>query len=249
LLPLISRRKFMVAGALGAVTVTISASKGTLLTYGAEPPAPKWESVIDYVGLAASIMGFGPFVGVVSNFIAAVRSRDPQQAAKIISESQLLRGKDYLDPLQVLGVPETWKPFLGPDGRVSFPFLHSNGLDAIVSYVLKDNLLSRLSGTTQGAVVATHASLLGNYGFSKEELVGVFSPKTQLKEAFSMFGKSDKPDAGDHYQSEVDTIFKFLHRNTGRGTAQNDVAIQDARDPTTGKKINIEDTVTVQYVP
>jgi hypothetical protein len=248
LLALISRRKFMVAGAIGAVTVSISASKGTLITYGAEPPAFKWKTVLNFASYAASIMGYGPFVGLLTEFIGAVRAKDPQQAAKIVGESQLLRGKNYLDPLQMVGVPESWRPFIGPDGRVSLPFLHSNGLDGIASYILKNNILSRLAAPTHGAILASHESLIGNYGFSAEDLVGVFSPKTQLKEAFTMFGKSDKPNAGDRYQSELDTILRFFHRNTGTGTAQNDVVFEGLRDPTSGKKINIENTVGISYV-
>lgn len=247
LLPLISRRKFMVASAIGAVTVSISASKGTLITYGAEPLAPKWKTVLSVAGLAATIMGYGPFVGLITEFIGSVRSRDPEQAAKIVGESELLKGKNYLDPLQIVGVPESWRPFLGPDGRVSLPFLHSNGLDGVASYILKSNVLSRLAATTHGAILGSNESLKENYGFSAEDLIGIYSPRTQLKEAFSLFGKSDQPDGGDRYQSEVDAILRFFHRNTGKGTAQNDVVLEGVRDPTTGKKIHIEDTVGVSY--
>lgn len=247
LFPFISRRKFMVASAIGAVTVTISPLSSTLIVNAAEPLPPfKWKSFLGFAGIAATIMGYGPILALFSDFISAVKAKDPEKAAKIVGETGLLKGKGYLDPSQVIGATSDWNPFQTADGKIGLPFLHKDGLNGIVSYLIGSGVLARLAGTTQAAIPGASTSLEGNFGFSAADLVGIFSPKEQISASFGKFDKTDKNP--DKYKSQVDAVLRFFNTNTGNGTSQNSFVVEDARDPTSGKKIHIEDKIDVRYV-
>jgi hypothetical protein len=243
---LISRRLFIAAGVIG--TVSVSISRRNLMAANAEPVYSRWKSFLQFAGLAAGLMGYGPVVELVTNFISAVRARDPQQAAAILAESEFLRGKKYLDPLRVPNIPEDWKPSITQDGRVALPFLHSDGLNGVVSHLLGNQVFSRLSGPTDLTIPAIN-KMLRRIGFAPKDLSGIFSPKEQLVTAFSKFENSDPSSGGDKYKSDADAILRLFYRNTGLGTGQNDFVIENVNDPVSRTRKFIENVVVVRYDP
>jgi hypothetical protein len=242
---LISRRMFIAAGVVG--TVSVSISRHNLMAVTPEPIGSKWKSFLNFAALAAGIMGYGPVVQVITSFISAVKAKDPQQAAAILTEADFLRGKHYLDPTRIRDIPERLKPSITPDGRIALPFLHSDGLNGIVSHILGKNVFTRLAGPTQGSIPGV-TEILRTLGFSEKNLSPLFSPKEQLITAFSKFEESDKSEnTGDRYKSDADAILRFFYRNTGSGTGQNDFVVENARDPITGKLTNIENAVVIAF--
>jgi len=244
---LISRRMFIAQGVVG--TVSVSISRHNLLAATPEPAGSKWKSFLMYAGLAAGIIGYGPVVQLVTSFISAVKAKDPQQAAAILAESGFLRERNYLDPLRIRNVPEELRPSMTQDGRVAIPFLHSDGLNGIVSHLLGKDVFTRLAGPTEGSLPGVN-NILSRLGFRQKELTGILSPKQQLTTAFSKFEDSDKSENdGDRYRSDADAILRFFYRNTGVGTGQNDFVIENASDPVTRKKKFIKNVVVVSYEP
>jgi hypothetical protein len=242
---LISRRMFIAAGVVG--TVSVSISRHNLMAVTPEPVRFKWDSFLSYATLAAGIMGYGPVVQLVTSFISAVKAKDPQQAAAILTEADFLRRKDYLDPARIRDIPAGLKPSITEDGRIALPFLHSDGLNGIVSYILGKDVFSRLAGPTQGSIKGV-AEILKTLGFTQKNSPGLLSPKSQLITAFSKFGESDQSENdGDRYKSDADAILRFFYRNTGAGTGQNDFVVENARDPISGKLTDIENAVVITY--
>jgi hypothetical protein len=236
---LISRRMFIATGVIG--TVSVSISRPNIMAIQTERADSKWKSFHLYMGVAAGLMGYHPATDLDTDFSSAVRARDPQQAAAILAEVEFLRGRKYLDPLLT-----SW-PLMTQDGRMAFSFLHSDGLNGVVSYLLGNVVFARLAGTTMGSIPGVH-KILRSLGFTQKELTGLLSPKEQLVSAFSKFDNSDLSEKeSDKYRSDGDAILRFFYRNTGRGTGQVDFVMENVTDPITRTKKFIESVVLVRY--
>jgi hypothetical protein len=54
---------------------------------------------------------------------------------------------------------------------------------------------------------------------------------------------------GDRYTSQAGADVRFFNTSLGRGRSENNVVIANVEDPTTRKKVHIEDRVKINYEP